>query len=518
MSSFWQGAPRVPIQSPKTLCVLFLLLLSVLVRLINLDSPLFTGNTFRQTLTAITVWTYIKEGISIGAYQTPVFGPPWTMPVEFPIYQLTVALLVKLGVMNIDMAGRIATILYFYLSASFLFLISRRYLGTIASTCVLLFYVWSPFMIVWSRNFMIDYASVAFSLGYFYCFTRWFGDPRKIGYFLLTIAFGILAFLTKVTTLPTVLIPMGYLVSRDILFRLRNEKYQFVQYIKVDVGFLASVAAVFLVPIVPFLLWIHHSDTIKASSEFTAPFTSAGLSEWNFGTWTQRMAIKNWGTIAKRVVSMIVTFPALVFLIFGPWLYFRSSRKEGEFVLTFALGAIVTVFTFFNLYWVHDYYLMAISPSISIVVGFCSYLVLTKLFEGNFELKRWFYVAILLIAIMLYSTGNYVRWPFEVTYDMPLPTLKLAQAIRDNTSEDDYVIVADVFNWDPEYLYYARRKGFMLWYFEGDKSNEFFKKHNFTTVVHAEAHPKLFSNWKYQKLLAVYDKFKIVRVSDTPIP
>jgi hypothetical protein len=101
--------------------------------------------------------------------------------------------------------------------------------------------------------------------------------------------------------------------------------------------------------------------------------------------------------------------------------------------------------------------------------------------------------------------------------DTPSHTLDLAKTIRDNTTEDDYVIVADVFNWDPEYLYYAKRKGFMLSWFEGDKSNQFFKKHNFTTVVHAEPHEKLFSNWNYRKLLAVYDKFKVERVSDTPI-
>jgi Dolichyl-phosphate-mannose-protein mannosyltransferase len=269
----------VILPSPKTLGVLFLLVLSVLVRLINLDSPLFTGNPFRQTMTAITVWTYIEDGISIGKYQTPVFGPPWTIPLEFPTYQLTVAFLVKLGITSIDMAGRVAAILYFYLSASFLFLISRKYLGTIASSCVLLFYVWSPYMIVWSRNFMIDYASVAFTLGYFHCFTRWFDNPQRIGYVLPTIAFGVLAFLTKVTTLPTVLVPMGYIVSRDILLRLKNERYELARYIKADGRYLGSLAAVFLVPVIPFLLWLHHCDTIKASSEFTTVLTSAGLSE-----------------------------------------------------------------------------------------------------------------------------------------------------------------------------------------------------------------------------------------------
>lgn len=517
MIRFWTSPFRIVLQSPEKLFVFFLLLLSVLVRLINLDSPLFTGNPFRQTMTAITVWTFINEGISVLGYKTPVFGPPWTIPMEFPIYQLTVAFVVKLGIENIDLAGRIAAILYFYLSACFLFLICQKYLDTIASTCVLLFYVWSPFMILWSRNFMIDYASVAFSMGYFYYFTRWLSDSQKIGFFLLTVAFGVLGFLTKVTTLPTVLFPMGYLALKALLVALKNEKYQLSKYIQGNIMFLAALSAVFLFPIVSFVLWLQYADAVKASSQFTSFLTSANLSEWNYGTWMQRATIDNWTAIAHRIVPYMATFPGLVFLIFGPWLYLRNSHKGGEFVVIFALAALFTIFTFFNLYWVHDYYLMAVSPSISIVIGFCCYLVLTKLFDNNFKLKMWCYVAILIIAITLYSTRDYLRWSFTVSYDDPIHTLHLAKTIRDNTAESEYVIVADVFNWDPQYLYYAKRRGFMLWYFEGDESNRFFKRHNFTTVVHVEPHEKLFSNWKYRKLLAVDDKFRVERVSDAPI-
>lgn len=513
----WSRQPRLVIKNPEQVFVLFLLLLSVLIRLINLDSPLFTGNSFRQTTTAITVWTFIKEGISIFGYQTPVFGPPWRIPLEFPIYQLTAALIVKLGIENIDMAGRLAAILYFYLSACFLFLICNKYLGKIASTCVLLFYVWSPFMILWSRNFMIDYASVAFGMGYFYYFTRWFDDPQRKGFFLLTIGFGVLAFLIKATTLLTVLVPMGYLSLKKVLIALKNENQPLSQYVKAHIGFLGSLAAVPLVPLVACLLWLQYCDVIKGSSEFTRMLTSANLHEWYYGTWSQKTTITNWIVIVKRIVSYVVTLPGLVFLIFGPWLYLTSSRKGGEFVATFALGAFFTIFTFFNMYWVHDYYLMAVSPSISIVIGFCFYLVLAKLLDDNFKLKRWLYISILIIATMLYSTRSYLKWSFEASYDSPIYALKLAKTISDNTTEDDYVIVADVFNWDTTYLYYAKRKGFMLWYFEGDKSNQFFKKHHFTTVVHAEPHEKLFSNWKYKKLLAVYDKYKIERVSDTPL-
>ena len=123
----------------------------------------------------------------------------------------------------------------------------------------------------------------------------------------------------------------------------------------------------------------------------------------------------------------------------------------------------------------------------------------------------------LILAVALYARSDDLMRIFKMSYDRPNATLELAKAIRANTTRDDYVIVADVFDWDPQYLYYARRKGFMLWRYEGDKSNEFFKKHGFTTVVHAEAHEKLFSNWKYRKLVGTSDKFKIERVSDSPI-
>lgn len=504
--------------SPEKLFIIFLVFLSFSVRLINLDSPLLTGNIFRQTMTAMPVWMFIKEGISVLGYQTPVFGPPWTIPMEFPIYQLTAAFIVKSGVENIDLAGRIASILYFYLSAGFLFLICQKYLGKIASSCVLLFYLWSPFTILWSRNFMIDYASVAFSLGYFYYFTKWLDDSRSVAPFLMSVAFGILAFLVKVTTLSTVLVPMCYLALKKVLAGLKEKRYRLGLYTKENLFFAVRLTAIFLLPLIPFLFWLKYSDAVKAASEFGSALTSANLSEWNYGTWAQKTSVRKWAKIVQLIVKYVVTFPGLIFIIFGPAVYFGRSRRGGDFVFIFALGALITIFTFFNLYWVHDYYLMAVSPSISIAAGFCCYLMLTKILNDDFKLKRWFYIPILIIAISLLSTGNYLKWSMEASYSDPKDqTLNLAKTIRDNTTENDYVIVADVFNWTPQYLYYAKRKGFMLWYFEGDASNRFLKAHNFTTIVHAEPHEKLFSNWKYKKLLAVYDKFRVVRVSDNPI-
>jgi hypothetical protein len=504
-------------ESPTRLVVAALLVLSVAIRLVNLNSPLFTGNPFRQTMTAITAWTFVEEGISLLRYQTPVFGPPWRIPIEFPLYQATAALIAKAGVGNLDMAGRIAALLYFYVSAVFLFLVCRRYLGATTATCTLLFYVWSPYTIIWSRNFMIDYASVAFSLGYLYFFARWLDDSRRALLFVACLAFGILAFLVKVTTLPTVLIPMAYLALKKILPALRESGYHLGRYIRDSLGLVTGLAALFLLPLCPFVVWLRYTDAVKAASEFSSGLTSSGLNEWNYGTWAQKMNPRNWARIVQWIAKYVVTLPGLVVAALGLPAFFRSSRRGGDFVVAMAAAAVITVFVFFNLYWVHDYYLMAITPAISVVMGFFLALVLTRVLGEGFGVLSWAFVAVLMIGLMLFSRRDDLEWSFVVSYDKPNETLSLAKAIRDNTARDDYVIVTDVFHWDPEYLYYARRKGFMLWRNEGGSSNEFFKRNHFNTIVHSEPHEELFANWKYRKVLGVSGKYKVERVSDTPI-
>jgi 4-amino-4-deoxy-L-arabinose transferase-like glycosyltransferase len=469
-------------------------------------------------MTAMTVWSFIEEGIKLFEYQTPVLGPPWTIPFEFPVFQLTAAFIVKLGVSNIDLAGRIAALLYFYISAGFLYLICEKYLGTIPAVCILLFYLWSPFTILWSRNFMIDYASVAFSMGYFYYFSKWLDNGRKIIHFLLSIILAVFAYLIKVTTLPVVLIPMIYFGLKNIGSSLKKMNYQFRPYLKSNSSFLAGMILIFLIPIIPFLFWLRFADALKSASEFTGVLTSASLSDWNYGTWIQKLSIQEWAVIMQRIVLKIITLPCCFFLIVGPLFYSKGSVKgSGNFVAIFGAGILITIFIFFNLYWTHDYYLMAVSPSISIVAGFFCYLAVRRFLKNRFKLKKWFYLPLFLIVVSIVSTGDYLKWSYEVSYDDPWDqTLNLARIIRENTTVNDYVIVADAFNWTPQYLYYAQRKGFMLWQFEGDQSNHFFKKYNFTTVVHAKPHAKLFSNWKYKEKLAEYKKFKIVRVSDDP--
>ena len=52
---------------------------------------------FRQTQTAESVYWMVHGTGSLYNYETPILGPPWQVPMEFPTHQAFAAVLVRLG-------------------------------------------------------------------------------------------------------------------------------------------------------------------------------------------------------------------------------------------------------------------------------------------------------------------------------------------------------------------------------------------------------------------------------------
>src|SRR5262245_48647987 len=99
------------------------LVLSLLVRVPGLFSSSYW---WRAHQTEITAYWFEKEGIHFLNYQTPIYGPPWQIPFEFPLFQATAALISKIGIGNIGLACRLAALLYFYLTAVILFFLCKE--------------------------------------------------------------------------------------------------------------------------------------------------------------------------------------------------------------------------------------------------------------------------------------------------------------------------------------------------------------------------------------------------------
>jgi hypothetical protein len=495
-------------------CALVLVVLSLIPRLRQLDAPLLDRHGFRQTQTAITVWTFVEEGIRPFDYETPVFGPPWRVPFEFPTFQMTAALLAKLGVDNIDVACRLANLLFFYLSALLLFLLCRIHFDRLApSLCVLLVYLWAPLNVFWSRTAMIDYASVALALGYLYFFIRWLAaSPLLLRGLLWTASFGTLAYLTKPTTLPTVLVPLGVVLLNHYRPDSRARSASRLGRRSARPGQVALIGIAILGPVLAAYLWTAYTGAILHQQEFTSDTARLGRHlPWLLGPWEWRLHAQNWWLILARIRSEFLPGPLVILAPTGLLVAGVSSIRERSFVFGFLAGAGLTVLTFFRLYVVHEYYLMGVAPAVCLVTGIGLYGLVVIVPRHN----------VWLAAPVIGLLGLGIQ-PLRASLQFPEMTpagqgvVQLGAELRELTHPDEYVIVTDA-DWNPAILYYARRKGFMLrTQFDVTQVSQFLRKHNFTTIVGTRWHSELLANWRHARQIRTVGKFHVFRVSDDP--
>jgi hypothetical protein len=69
---------------------IFILAYSIGMAIKYSGQPILDWYTFRQTQTALTSYWMCHGGFKL-AYETPVGGYPWALPLEFPLYQYLVA-------------------------------------------------------------------------------------------------------------------------------------------------------------------------------------------------------------------------------------------------------------------------------------------------------------------------------------------------------------------------------------------------------------------------------------------
>ena len=493
-----------------TAVVIALLVLSLLIRVRNLSSPLTEDHAFRQTQTAITVWTFVAEGIHPLAYETPIFGPPWRVPLEFPVFQIAAAGLVRAGVRNIDVASRVTSLLFFYLSAWLLYALCRLHIESrSASVSILLAYVWLPFAIFWSRTSMIDYASVASALAYLYCLSRWLTRERASD-LALAIASGCLLYLIKLTTQPTVIVAILWLTWE----RLRDDGgVPILRAIATHKGLLIGLAAALVVPLAVGLAWTDYADRIRHATPATEWLSANRLTSWNFGTWDQRLDWSTWSVILERLESTCLPGTYLIFGVLGLWRAGRDRARAGAFVLAMALGAVAAIAIFFNLYYQHNYYLMAVTPAIAIVAGFGFDWLCFELVRS--PTLRW-PIALAVLCMWQWNARPYLASPFSVSYNTDL-AFQVGRAIADVSTPDERIVI-EGHDWSPDFLYYARRKG-LMWRgsvveMPDDALAKLLASDRFTTLVCFNHQSNAARFWRQRRLVRQVGAITIYKVSD----
>ena len=150
------------------------------------DWPMVGLHGFRETQTAMTAYWFGP----MFDYQTPLMGPPWTIPFELPLMQWVTWLVWHLGV-PLDAAGRVVSWSFGMLVLLPLGRISAKL--TIDSYAACILYMASPIYLFWTTSFLIDSTALFLAM----MFLMYAMEERWPAMML----FGVLAALVKLPTL-----------------------------------------------------------------------------------------------------------------------------------------------------------------------------------------------------------------------------------------------------------------------------------------------------------------------------
>ncbi|CCH94533.1 conserved membrane hypothetical protein [Microcystis aeruginosa PCC 9432] len=410
------------------------------------NNPLIDAHAFRQTQTAISVF-YLLKGSPWLAYETPVLGVPWSIPMEFPLYQGIVAILVKLFQTPIDQTGRFVSAFFFYLSLIPIYVIlSYLQVARAFRWLFLSLFLASPLYLFWARTFMIESTALFFSLAYLACIAVYFRYKSPI-IALLACLFGIAASLTKVTTMA------GFLILACVWIGINWFKKDSSRNLAKDL--LIPVVVFIIIPFLIAKIWVNFTDAQKLLNPMAADFiTSKALRDWNFGTIAQKLSRSQWRNYLTMTLNdvfggLIISVMALVILpIF-------TSKKLLSYGLS--LLFILTVAIFTNLHFVHNYYPYANAIFLLGASGFTIMGLIEKQ-RKIWQSVGWFFLALILLSqLQFYRAFWHPKTKFySINY------LEIASQVQSITSSDGVLLIYG-HQWNSMIPYYSQRRALMIY-------------------------------------------------------
>lgn len=466
-------------------CILNLAL-SIVPRLPFMDH---ISSWWRSSHTLLTSLWFQKEGIALFNYQTPLFGPPWQIPLEFPLYQAICAFFSDISGIELTLSSRLMSLFIFYVSALFLMLLCYKFIDSKALCLIILtVYLWLPFNIRYSTEILPDYLSVTLALSYLYWIYKWLTSPRNYLFFILAVLSGCLGAMVKITTMPIVMIPAILLTLHGMQgWGIKIEELlspeKLMGHIKSHKLSFLLMAGIVILPLASEILWVRFEDGIKQANMYTAFISSVNSSDWWFGTSFQKLSYAEWLGKFDNIKNYFLFGPVILFPLLGILCLNQLPLKSRCAFGSALTGMALTIFIFFNLYF-HEYYYIAVAALMSVLIGFGVYC----LYQYILRKHIWWNVFSGILLIFIIMAGfekfafilNTVKDEINYTDDV---LIAIANKVAAITPEDEYIIsIQD--DWYPEIMLFSQRKGLII---TPEQENIFtcesVTKYNYTTIV-----------------------------------
>jgi hypothetical protein len=421
-------------------------LFAIVLRWPTMNFPLSEAYAFRQMQTTLM----IREFMDGGYFQLsplPVLGPPWQVPLEFPLFQWIAAMGGSVLGASPQVAGRLTALFFFFLCAFLVVLIGNRMYSRLVGFTAFVVFLFLPFGWQWGNAPLIDFAATAGALGSFYLVMLWVERRSWWLITFLTITISLVC-LVKITTAVVWVVPIvavAVLWKKTVSMREVTNRWPLL-----IPAVLSSVAG---------LGWGKFSDVYKSNYQFMEFLESQSLTEWLFGSLEQRLDTASWSMIfiySQAIFGLLLIF---ILLLISALIFWENRATTIALASTLFIGPMI----FFNLYYLHSYYLASTYPALVMVMaaGIVGVAKTMRKDPLGSNAARFSVVTTAVFGLLLMAwispEGHLVsQRSAEGLYQFPL-----AQEMADHTPVDAGVIIVGC-DWDPAYSYLSGRKTLML--------------------------------------------------------
>ena len=414
----------------------------------NWHAGFLSGHEFRQTHTAL-ISHYIEEEDNFSPrYSVPIFGKPWSVPMEFPLYEWSVVLLSRVTHWPHHQSARTVSLACFYLTLPAVWVLLGR-LGQAKPRRLLLLalILTCPVYIFYSRAFLMESMALMFSAWFLAMFVRAMQE-RRLRWLMLCAITGAGAGLVKSTTFLVWLMPAA-LFGAWCWWREARGRAGWNSVWKTIGWGLGAVA----VPGITVYWWVKFTDTIKAPHPSAHIFTSRELTTGNFGMYSleAHFSPHTWRMLLERWQEAIL-WPWLVGAVLAAGLVLGRGQRGRILIMAGLFLAAQWLFPY--AYALQEYYFYACAIFLLGALGFA----LEEVLDAGWPAwVRWTLVAVLPVALL----ANYRRNYFDLQAVRSPGGTGLTDALKAYTPKGSVIIVAGD-DWAPMIPYYSQRRALMI--------------------------------------------------------
>ncbi|HUD43924.1 MAG TPA: phospholipid carrier-dependent glycosyltransferase [Patescibacteria group bacterium] len=432
-----------------TLLLWIILIGAFVVRLHGFNNPVADWHSWRQADTSSVSRNFIKYGFdllhprmnNISNVQSGMENPQGYFFAEFPIYNATQAGLFSLfHFFTIEEWGRLVTIFSSLLSIVFLFLLVRKFNNSSLALITAFVFAFLPYNIYYGRVILPDPSMSMAVLGTIYFFAKSIGQRSKIkdqrskftksNYINLFISllFAMLALLLK---------PFAAFFFLPLVFLAWNA-YGFKIFKQWKLWLFAILA---VIPLALWRIWM---------TQYPAGIPS-NIWLFNGNGIRFRPAFFRW-MLYERLTKLFLGFFGLLPLLLGIFVNWKNAKNtQALFYWSFLISSILYVCVVATGNVQHDYYQIAVMPTIALFVGLGSYYFLNLKFAN--KAIRSILLIIVFVGAFVYSWGTVGHY-----FDIDNHAIVTAgEAVNQLTPANAKIIAP--YGGDSSFLYQTNRQG-----------------------------------------------------------